>query len=127
MFKKTGFGLLFAASLFSADAMAMNHELQANMTVSYELAVDTPELFTNYTMFKVKAVCYIEAVDSADVIHVKAVRRSGTINGQALSTGDTLDIIVKNGDKLQLAAESAAQVEITNKGDNLIKALCKTV
>lgn len=127
MLKKIGLSLMCAGSLLTSASFAMNHELAPNLSADFELAVDKPELFTNYTMFTVNAVCTIQSIDEDDIVHVKAVKRTGAINGQAIKAGDTLDVNVHNGDKLTLSAQSAAQVELTNKGNNPLKAMCKTV
>jgi hypothetical protein len=127
MLRKIGLVMVCAGSLFASASMAMNHELAPSMTVEYELASQKPELFTNYTMFTINAICTIQASHGDYAIHVKAIRGSGAINGQSITAGDSLDIIVKNDDKMNLKAVSTAQVELTNTGNTTIKAVCKTV
>jgi hypothetical protein len=127
MLRKIGFSLLFAGVLFSTNSMAINHELAPGVSIEYELATNKPELFINYTIFTIKAVCTIVTPDESDLLHVKGVSRSGEINGQVINANDELDLIVKNGDLLYLTAKSAAKVEMTNRGEHTIRALCKTI
>ncbi|MGQ3892296.1 hypothetical protein [Legionella sp. CNM-4043-24] len=127
MLRKIGLSLLCAGSLLASSSFAMTHDLAARISADYELDVNKPEIFTNYTMFTVKAVCTIKSIDNESVIHVKAIKRTGSINGQSLSSGDSVDIVVHNDEKITLSAQSAAQVELTNNGDHNLKALCKTV
>lgn len=127
MLRKISFSLLCAGALLSSNSLAMNHELTPGISIEYELATNKPELFINYTIFTIKAVCTIVTPDESDILHVKGVNRSGEINGQVINANDELDILVKNGDKLYLTAKSGAKVEMTNQGEHTLRAVCKTV
>ncbi|STX28414.1 Uncharacterised protein [Legionella beliardensis] len=123
--RKVVLSLLAAGAFISAPVLAMNHSLNAGVSVEYELPVNAPEVFTNFTFFKVHAICKIQTQDESNVIHIKALNRSGQVNGQVINTGDELDLTLHNGETIDLVAESAAQVELTNKGEHLIKAKCQ--
>lgn len=127
MLKKICLTLLCASSLLSATAIGMTHELAPTLSLEYDLVPNRPELFINYTIFNVKASCDIDTPDKENVIHVRGINRTGSINGQIIRAGDELDIIVHKGDQMELSAQSVAKVELTNKGTHSLKAVCKTV
>lgn len=126
MLRKFSLSLLCAGALFSAASMAMNHELSSGLSIEYDFLPNKPELLSNYTIFTINAVCNIQTAADQAVIHVRAVSKSGSINGQKIQKGEELDVTVRNNDQLQLSAQSAAQVELTNTSDLPVKALCKT-
>lgn len=144
MLRKTAIGLICAASLVSANALAMSHELKAGLSVEYEFMPHMPEILMNFTIFTLTAACTIQIAEptpapdsdsSPDsnpnvgnyILHVKALYSSGKINGQDFSKGDEMDYPVKNGDVITLTAYPAARVEFTNIGETTIKALCKMI
>ncbi|MDP1603956.1 MAG: hypothetical protein Q8M03_11900 [Legionella sp.] len=126
MLRKISYGLLCAGALFSTTTIAMTHELAPRVSIEYELNANVPEVFTNYTIFTVNATCTVKSQDESNIIHVKALNRSGSINGKDINAGDELDLVVKNNDTFTLSAKSAAKVEMTNTGAHSLKALCRT-
>jgi len=125
MLRKIGLGLFSAAALFASTSIAMTHDLSSNLSMDIDLDPNKPELLTNASMMDLKAACVMQTADDKDVIHIRAVRKSGSVNGQYLNEGDTLDIDVHNGEKISLTAKKTAQVELTNKGEHRLKAKCK--
>ena len=123
--RKFALSFLCAGALISSATMAMTHSLSPKTSIDYELAANSPEVFTNFTIFKVHAVCKVQTQDESNIIHVKGLNRSGQVNGRVIRSGDELDIIIHNGDIFDLVAESAAQVELTNKGPHSIKTKCQ--
>lgn len=119
--------LICAGILASGAAMAMNHELSQGVSIEYEFLPDTPELLTNYTIFKINASCTIQTSPGDHIIHIRDINRKGSINGEELEKGDEINVVVHNNDQLTLTAQSGAQVEFTNRSSTPIKALCKTV
>lgn len=127
MLQKIAIGLICAGTLVSTNTMAMTHNLNQGISIEYELPSKSPEMFMNFTIFTINAVCTIQsAPEASDILHVKGLYSSGKINGQDFAKDDEMDIMVKNGDALMLTANPAARVEITNTGNATIKALCKT-
>ncbi|WP_419420675.1 hypothetical protein ACNVED_05080 [Legionella sp. D16C41] len=123
--RKIALSLLCAGALISNTTMAMTHSLSPQASVEYELAANKPEVFTNFTIFKVHAVCKVQTQDESNTLHVKGLYRSGQVNGKVINAGDEVDIIVRNGDSFDLVAEAAAQVELTNIGVHSIKTKCQ--
>lgn len=126
MLAKLSLSLLCAGALFSTSTLAMNHSLSPGVSLEYEFLPNQPELLTNYTIFNISATCTIQTGGSNQIIHVRGINRSGTINGIELEKGKEIDILVNNNDQMVLTAQRAAQVEFTNMSDLPIKALCKT-
>lgn len=126
MLRKIGYSVLSACALFCTDALATNYNLAPAVTVEYDLPTNKPQVFSNYFFWTIKAVCTIHTQDSNDDILIKALNKKGKINGIPLSKGETLVVTVHNGDKMEISAESGAQVELTNHGLHSVKATCKT-
>ncbi|MFC3909349.1 hypothetical protein ACFORL_09730 [Legionella dresdenensis] len=127
MLRKIGLGLLCAGALLATDtAVARVHELAPRMTLKYTLEPGQPEVLTNFTLWTINAECTINTEDDADIIHVRALNRSGEIDNIKLKTNEELDVLVRNNQVLKLKAESAAKVELVNNGEHVLVATCKT-
>ncbi|HAF87882.1 MAG: hypothetical protein CMF38_01170 [Legionellaceae bacterium] len=113
-------GLLCAASFISTHTFAAS--------VSFDFMPHQSEVITNFTIFPIKATCLISLQNEQDnaTLHVKALRREGTINNFPLKKGDEIDVTVHHGETITLSAQAAAQVEFTNTSDIPVKAMCHT-
>jgi len=119
-------GLLISAVLFSANAFSTTvHEFVPGLTLDYELPSNDPQVFSNVLFWTIKATCTIVSDTPEGLITIKMIRRTGTVNDQPL-TAEPFDIVVKQGDKLQITANSGAQVELLNRADQTIKASCSS-
>ncbi|ASQ46305.1 hypothetical protein [Legionella clemsonensis] len=126
MLRKLGYSLFCAGALFSASALAINHNLTAGINVEYELAPNTPEEFINSWFWSITSTCTIRTKDLSDAIFVEALKKTGKINNITLSQGDTLLVEVHNGDKVIITADSGSKVRLTNQGQNTVFADCTT-
>ena len=59
-----------------------------------------------------------------NMLLVKALRKSGSVNGMHLVMGDQTILSAKPGDLFTISAESGAKVEVTNLGLTPFKASC---
>ena len=95
-------GLLCAASFISTHTFAAS--------VSFDFMPHQSEVITNFTIFPIKATCLISLQNEQDnaTLHVKALRREGTINNFPLKKGD------------EIATSGGLLGKITEVGDNFI-------
>ena len=125
--RKIGISLLCAGSLFSTTALSVtNHTFSQGPTVEYELPPNDPQIFSNVFFWEIKASCTIISEVSDNSIFVTMLRKTGAINDQPLSAGDTLGLMFQPGDKLHITATPGAKVELINQGTKTIKAICAT-
>ncbi|RUR13278.1 hypothetical protein [Legionella sp. km772] len=125
MLKKIGFSLLcVAASISSSYAVSKNNILQAGATLEYELPPNEAQTFSNYMFWEVEADCKIFTQDEGNVLFAKATAKKGKLNGIPWVKGDTLRVTVHDGEILKITASPGAQVQITNEGEHLVKAIC---
>jgi len=72
----------------------------------------------------VEAKCRISTKDDSNLLHAVALAKKGKLNDIPWSKGDELDLIVHNDENIKIYALPGAQVEITNKGEHTLKAIC---
>lgn len=128
MLKKIGFSLLLAAASVSTNvySVTINHQLQAGMSIEYDLPPNDPQLFTNYMFWAVEANCKISTEDESNVLFAEATNKKGKINNITLNKGQSTRVTVHPGENLKLSADSGAQVRITNEGEHIVKAICSS-
>lgn len=125
MLKKLGFILIGA--LTSMNIMANNiqtHAIQPGVTLEYTLPANEGQIFINYMFWSVDATCKITSPDENNDLLIEALARRGKVNDVPLSDGQSMHVLVHNGDLLRLSADSGAKVKITNFGPHDIKATC---
>ena len=126
MLRKFGSVLLCAGALLSTNTSAMTHNIKPGVSIDYELPPGDPQIFANYWFWSVTATCSISGKDPSNDIFAEVLNKKGSINGNAVSAGDTLMMTVRPGDKLVISADSGARVQLTNRGRNTIVAKCST-
>jgi hypothetical protein len=124
MLKKIGLALFAAASLCTASQAMVNNTMQQHMTVEYELQPNEPQLFTNPMFWAIEANCEIITEDESDDLLVEAIAKKGKINDIPLNAGESMSLTVHHGENLKLRADSGAKVQITNYGNQTVKAVC---
>ncbi|HRD69619.1 MAG TPA: hypothetical protein PK657_05715 [Legionella sp.] len=125
--RKIGFILLSASAAITTNAYSMvTNSLVPGITVEYDLPPNEPQVFANYMFWTIEAHCTIASVDDSNDLFAKAISKKGKINDVLIAAGQSLSLTVRQGEVLKLSAESGAKVEITNKGQHLIKATCST-
>lgn len=128
MLKKIGFSLLLTAAVVSTNvySVTINHQLQAGMSIEYDLPPNDPQLFTNYMFWAVEANCKISTEDESNVLFAEATNKNGKINNITLKKGQSTRVTVYPGEILKLSADSGAQVRITNEGKHTVHAICSS-
>jgi hypothetical protein len=126
--KRTLTGLLFGLSgLMSTHAYSsIEYQFQSTPTAEYELLVNEPLVIANVFMFTVKAKCTILSKEQDVLLSIKALRKSGSVNGMNLSQGDSTTLMVHPKDVIHMTATAGAKVELLNQGTETVKASCST-
>jgi Trk K+ transport system NAD-binding subunit len=119
MLRKIGLSLLCITASLTANVYAMQ-----GMSMTFSFIRNKPQPITNYSYGTKAADCIINTEDESDELLVRAIAKKGTINGVELSTGNSLVLTVYAGEIMKLVGESGAKIEITNYGQNTVKATC---
>lgn len=128
MLRKIGFSLLCAAATLSTNVYSANHTLQPGLSLEYVLAPNKPETFINYMYWEIEANCIISSENKTvgNELFAEALAKQGKVNDVVLTMGNSMRVVVHNGETLKISAQSGAKVRITNLGQNTIKATCST-
>lgn len=125
MFKKIGFALLGAITSMNLIAgNIQSHALQPGVSLEYILPTNDGQIFINYMFWSIDAACKITTEDPSNNLLIEGLSRRGKVNDIPLSEGQSMSVIVHNGDILKLSADSGAKVKITNFGAHDVKATC---
>lgn len=125
MLKKIGSIILFASTLFSSAAFAVQEfALQAGMTQDFILEPNEPLVFTNFLMWELKGTCTMLSENDDNLLTLTVLRKSGTINDTPLSAGEKISMVVHPFDNLYLTAMSRAKIELFNHEDKSVIARC---
>ncbi len=126
MMRKIGL-FLIGSVLFSTNAFATtNHVFAPGLAIEYELPTNDPQVFSNVLFWTIKATCTIVSDSPESHISIKMIRKTGSVNDLPLNAEQPVELIVKQGDKLNITANSGAQVELINHSEQTIKASCAT-
>lgn len=126
MLRKIFLMLLCTGTFFSSITMADNHMLMPGVTMSYELPPNNPQEFSNFLFWTINAKCTVETPDEQDILGVKLLKKNCEINGAPMHEGEQTQMCLRNRDVIYIMAPSGAKVELTNRGQSLIKAICST-
>lgn len=126
MLKKTSRVMGLSFVLFSSTSFAGTYFLTPNLNADFDFPANATQVLKNYFLWTISANCTIKTPDSSDNFYARMIKNSGKINGIKLTKGQTMTVVVHNGDKLQISADAGSEVELTNQGQNTVKASCST-
>lgn len=99
-------------------------------TAAFEPFVLEPNQRTEYSNLsfqQIHASCVINtAAKEGNDIFVEVLRKKGQVNGKNLSTGDHVMLHFYDNDLLDVVADAAGRVALTNNGPTTVKATCHT-
>ena len=126
MLRKLSLAALCATTLLSNVVFSATENVFPQSThYDFILPAHEPQIFSNAFMWTVDSKCTIITDVESTPFSLKVLRKSGSLNGVKLSKGDSMDVIVHPGDKLHITAASGGRVELTNNGEETIKARCE--
>jgi len=118
---------ILGASLFSSNIMAMEQQyISSGITITYELHPHKAETFSNPFFLTINALCALRTKESNADLRIKGLAGVSSVNDHPINLGE-LSISVKQNDSIRITAKPQASVEITNQGESLVTAVCKTV
>lgn len=127
MIRKIVMSLLCASGLWASNAIATTeHVFSQGMAIEYELPVNDPQVFSNIFFWTIKANCMLTSEAPENIISVKMLKKSGTVNTRELVSGDSVELLVQTGETIFIAAESGAKVELNNLGTKKVMASCSS-
>lgn len=125
MLRKLRCGLFAIQALLSVNVMAAHHEFApAGVSIEYEFPPNNPQEISNSFFWTITSTCTVHTKDQSDDLYVEILKKSGKINGQSLSQGDTITLTLHDKDKFVITAESGAKVRLINQGQSTIVANC---
>lgn len=92
---------------------------------TYVFEPNTPKAVANPLFWHLDTLCTIQTKDNSNRLTGQMKKKTGALNGKPLKQGEIGDVIVKNKEILHITADVGAQIEITNKGNNTVIAVCK--
>jgi hypothetical protein len=128
MLRKTGLAVLYALSLSSTPLFSATEHTFNSMGASYEFTLppNVPQIFNNVFYWTIEAKCSISSSNESNLFSFTVLRKSGALNNINLSQGDAMVLIVHPGDQLHITAVAGGRVELTNHGEETIKATCSS-
>ncbi|WP_298627062.1 hypothetical protein [uncultured Legionella sp.] len=91
------------------------------------LSPNESKMMKNGTLWTINATCTIQGtVHNVNKIKISVLKNNGTVNGKALSTGQTTFVTVKNNSSITVSAESGTQINLINLGSEQVQAVCYT-
>lgn len=125
MIRKIGLPLFCVVGLFSSNIFATSSQVfSLGSGIDYVLPVNEPQLISNPFLWTIKAVCTIKSDDNDNFLSFKVTRKTGSLNGAKLSSGDSMKVSLHANEKIYITAVSGAEVELINVGAKVIKAEC---
>lgn len=126
MIRKFGLAVLCATGLFSGSVFSVTEHVFQAVSYPFTLPPNEPQLFTNTFFWAIEAKCTIVSETASNPFSFTILRKSGSLNGIPLATGDKMDLNLSPGEQIHITAASGGRIELTNFGEKEIKAICIT-
>jgi hypothetical protein len=127
MFQKFFTILSLSMSLLSFNSFAQSKEmyLEESSGTPMNIAPNEVKIIGNAFTCTMHISCdtFCEN-DVTNTIHFTILNKGGSLNGQNVNKGDSLDIDIHTGDKLSVIAKPASRVELKNIGSTKISSIC---
>ncbi len=125
MLRKIGLAILGATALFSTSTFsATEHNFGLATSYEFTLPPNIPQVFNNIFFWAIEAKCNIISTNDSNLFSLTVLRKSGSLNNISLSQGDAMMLVVHTGDMIHIKAASGGRIELTNHGEQTIKAAC---
>lgn len=113
-------GIIAGAFLTTTAAQATE-----GLSQTYEFYPNIPTQVENPLFWTLDTLCTISTPDERDSLTGKMMRKTASLNGSKLKTGESMVLDVHHADVLHIRADYGAKIQITNHGYSLVKAECK--
>ena len=129
MFKKVLLSISLAVSVIATPVYALPEIYlgQAN-GVEFILPPNESQIFTNVFMWTINANCEIQCdKNEVNTIKFKVLKKTGSLNGIPLKTGDSMSVDLHSKDEMLISAFPGSKVELKNIGRSTVHAYCTLV
>lgn len=129
MFKKVLLSISLAVSAIAAPVYALPEIYLGQASgVEFILPPNESQIFTNVFMWTINANCEIQCdKNEVNTIKFKVLKKTGSLNGMHLKTGDTMSVDLHSNDAMIISAFPGSKVELKNTGRTTIHAYCNLV
>lgn len=126
MFKKLMMGLGICLGLsVSACFAAKNINLTMGSGIDFKFGVNDSQIFTNTFPWVLNVECRLTCDDNVkNTLEFTVLKKHGSLNDLPVTVGDTRSIDVHNLDSFRISAVSGARVQLINKGQATVSAIC---
>ena len=126
MLQRISLCILCACTLLSNTPLfaAIEHVFTPGIAIEYEFFPNQPQVYANIFFWPISCTCRVISESESNFLLVKALRKSGSVNGLPLTVGDQTVLSAKPNDLFNISADSGAKVEVTNVGLVSFKASC---
>lgn len=129
MFKKMLVSLSLAVSVLATPVYALPEiYLGQSSGIEFVIPPNDAQVFTNVFMWTINANCEIECdKGTTNTVQFKVLKKSGSLNGESLKSGDSRSVDVNSKDEMHISAHPGAKVELKNIGKTAIHAYCNVI
>ena len=114
------FGLLMNASF-----AAKNVNLTLGSGINFNFNVNESQVFTNTFPWTLNVECTIVCDDNVkNALEFIVLKKNGSLNDIPVYVGDTMTIDVHHQDKFRISAVTGARVQLSNKSEAPVSAIC---
>jgi hypothetical protein len=126
MLKKRMISLGFIFGLMmNACFAAKTVNLTLGSGIDFHFNVNEAQVFTNTFPWVLNVECTLQCDDSVkNTLEFTVLKKNGSLNDMPVYLGDTMSIDVQSMDKFKISAVSGARVQLINKGNASVSAVC---
>jgi len=126
MFKKLMLGLSICFGLsINACFAAKNINLTMGSGIDFNFGVNESQVFTNTFPWVLNVECRLKCDDNVkNILEFTVLKKHGSLNDMPVTVGDTRTINVHHLDTFRISAVSGARVQLINKGEAAVSAIC---
>ena len=127
MLRKICLGLLCASALFSTSSFAAGTLSVTAPGIKFDPIVfkpNDPQFISNPTWYTFNVMCTASIEDESDDILIEMRTRSGKINGEEISEGQSKILTVVQGQSFTVYAKAGSSIRLTNNGEHAVIANC---
>lgn len=129
MLRKICLGLVCASALFSTSSFAAGGLSITAPGINFDPIIfkpHEPQIIANPTWYTFNVICTASIEDSSDDILIEMLTRSGKINGEEISQGQSKILTVVQGQSFTVYAKAGASIRLTNNGEHPVSASCSS-
>jgi hypothetical protein len=118
-------GISLSLCSFNSFAQAKEIYLEESAGTPINLAVNETKIIGNAFTCTMHITCDTSCENNVtNIIHFTILNKGGSLNGQPVNKGDSMDVDIHTGDKLSIVAKPASRVELKNIGTTKISSMC---